>query len=322
MAQDIHFSDYLHSPLNLSPSQAGDFAGSYRFSGIYRWQYGTVSTPFQTIGLGIDTRSRRRRRRSTPTPGIGLQVNYDKAGSSRLSLLQIGIPIALHIPMDRGKTTLSPGVMPSMASRSLSTSGLQFPDQYVIDNPGGYVASQEDIASPDFTYFDIAVGLGIKHQITRKISAKAGFSAFNILRPAQDFTGTDNTRLPIRNCIHSSVSIRAASMLDIVPNGKFQFQSTQQEYQFGCLAVHYFDNVSIPMMSYGMWFRSRSSDAIVLNAGVVYEDFSIGFSYDINISSLSTASNTVGAFEVSLIYIYNRSNIGKRYKSIKCPSHI
>jgi len=44
-AQDIHFSQYGNSPLNLNPGLAGVFGGDLRFVGNYRKQWLTVPVP-------------------------------------------------------------------------------------------------------------------------------------------------------------------------------------------------------------------------------------------------------------------------------------
>ncbi len=59
----------------------------------------------------------------------------------------------------------------------------------------------------------------------------------------------------------------------------------------------------------------RVGDAIVITGGMSYKRFKMGLSYDVNISKLSKASNTIGGFEVSLVY--NGLFADKRTKLIK-----
>jgi hypothetical protein len=51
----------------------------------------------------------------------------------------------------------------------------------------------------------------------------------------------------------------------------------------------------------GGWYRSN--DAMMFTAGIEYKGFRVGVSYDYNTSSLKTASNSNGGFEISLRYI-------------------
>jgi hypothetical protein len=74
---------------------------------------------------------------------------------------------------------------------------------------------------------------------------------------------------------------------------------------------------------FGLWARiaNRLSDKKLMDALIVstrfdYEQFNIGFSYDINTSSLFTATNGNGAFEFSLIY----KICGPERRGVYCPS--
>ena len=53
-------------------------------------------------------------------------------------------------------------------------------------------------------------------------------------------------------------------------------------------------------VSIGGYYRLK--DAFVFVVGVGFMNFSMGISYDINLSSLNTASNYKGGLELSLIY--------------------
>jgi len=320
-AQDMHFSDFYRSPLNLNPALAGDFDGNWRFSGIYRWQYGTISTPFHTLGLGLDARKVPRRKRNVAL-GYGILLNYDIAGDSRFTTWHLGVPLSLHLPLQKAKCFLSLGIMPLLEYNGIDLSGLRFPDQFSGGTFQSTNASSDNVSNTSLTYFNLAAGPNLKYVFSRKVRSSIGCSVFNIVAPRQSFSGDNSSTLSQRFCIHSSTSVRVASNVDIVPNGKFQFQKSHREIQFGCLAIHYIDNLAIPMISYGAWLRSRDYDAIILNAGLSTHNFNLGFSYDINVSDLHVASGGHGAFEISLLYIYKKYNFSHKRKSIKCPSYI
>ncbi|HMG15190.1 MAG TPA: type IX secretion system membrane protein PorP/SprF, partial [Saprospiraceae bacterium] len=72
----------------------------------------------------------------------------------------------------------------------------------------------------------------------------------------------------------------------------------------------------------GTWIRLANkidsgilADAIILSTRFDYDNYGIGFSYDLNISSLNNATNYNGAFEFSGIY-----NIcGPERRGVYCP---
>ena len=54
ISQDIHFSQYNLSPLNLNPSLTGAFQGDLRFIGNHRNQWSSVSNPYATFGFSFE----------------------------------------------------------------------------------------------------------------------------------------------------------------------------------------------------------------------------------------------------------------------------
>jgi hypothetical protein len=65
----------------------------------------------------------------------------------------------------------------------------------------------------------------------------------------------------------------------------------------------------------GLWYRFN--DAIIPYLGLEVSNFRIGFSYDLNSSSLRTASNTRGGTEISLIYVHKPGD--PSLKKYNCP---
>ena len=51
---DPHFSQYYVYPAWLNPALTGAFDGQYRVSGIYRSQWGNITSPFQTFGVAAE----------------------------------------------------------------------------------------------------------------------------------------------------------------------------------------------------------------------------------------------------------------------------
>ena len=85
-AQDIHFSQFNNSPLNLNPGLIGVFNGDYRFVGNQRTQWSSVTTPYSTFGLSADANGLF----GSPI-GAGLSIYNDKAGDSEFGTMQIGL---------------------------------------------------------------------------------------------------------------------------------------------------------------------------------------------------------------------------------------
>ena len=78
------------------------------------------------------------------------------------------------------------------------------------------------------------------------------------------------------------------------------------------------DDEENPMNFYaGAWARFNNvNDAIIPYIGLEFSGFRFGASYDVNVSSLKTASQSRGGIEISLIFIKRPPG----YKAIPCPS--
>lgn len=319
IAQDIHFSDFMNTPLNLNPALAGDFDGNYRVNAVYRWQYGTVTVPYSTISLGTDFKHNANRKKKKPF-GYGFIINYDKTGDSRYTTLQMGIPVAYHYLLSSKKAMVSFGINPQFCYNSINYSSLNFPDQFIDDKYYWAAKSLEPFTNQSISYFNLTAGVHIKFLASQKSVFETGFAINNISTPKLSFFSDNTSVLLRRYSLDANYKVRVSKRIDIEPSGKFQFQGSQKEYQYGGTLFRYFDNLMVSTVDGAIWYRSRDKDAIILHLGFDYEGYRVGLNYDINISTLDRASYGVGAFEITLIYIYSRFNQPHKFKSIKCPN--
>ncbi len=91
-------------------------------------------------------------------------------------------------------------------------------------------------------------------------------------------------------------------------------------------------NYHIDPVFVGIWYRGKpfeqnvlgtvQQDALILQLGMYLDKMTIGYSYDFNISGLSTASG--GAHEISLVYEFTAKpihrGVKKRNRLIPCPT--
>ena len=95
IAQDIHFSQYNLSPLNLNPSLTGAFQGDLRFIGNHRNQWSSVSNPYATFGFSFE------KKKLFKLPiSFGFQINQDRAGDSKLNTFQINPSVSYNFSFD------------------------------------------------------------------------------------------------------------------------------------------------------------------------------------------------------------------------------
>lgn len=317
VAQDIHFSNFYSNTLNITPADAGFFNGRHRFCIAYRDQYRTVAQPYQTFSASYDRKFTKRTMQTML--GYGLLLNFDIAGDANYNTTQVGVPIAQHIPFGNKQFIFSYGILPAIYYNSIDYSNLTWSEQFngIQYNPDIEITEDFDLNSA--IYFDISAGTQLTYKPTKNQNYTIGVAWYNINQPKISFFDDDDVTLRHRFLVHGSAIISATSTFDIVPGVKMQFQGKQHEFHFGCMGIMYFEQATISQAQFGVWFRSKNKDAVIFGLGGRYKGFDIMLDYDLNISTLRTASNLHGAIEVTASYIIEDKNRSKRMTAIHCP---
>lgn len=320
VAQDIHFSDFYASPLNLNPALCGMHKGSIRISAIYRDQYRSVAVPYQTFSLGIDA-SKDNMFGLKNTFGYGGLLTFDQAGDAEYQNFHFVLPFSVQVHTNRGKNTFSAGLGIGCQISSITYEHLKFIDQYngsyyEPDLPNNENFEQNSIFMPSVT-----AGGVMNVSYNRFNRAIAGFSVYNLVPPQNSWLDNHEVHLQNRYGLFLMFPTLTGKQAYLLPSAKYTYQGKQQEIQAG--SQLYLQTGSSVFYSYnfGLWLRALDWDALILNFGFNYLDFSLGFSYDINLSGLRPASNGRGAWEISIVYIKNKYKKKKKKRSVKCPGY-
>ena len=85
--QDIHFSQFYFSPLNLNPAQTGFFNGTQRLALNYRnqWKLAAGGFPYVTYSASFDMHILDNAMTSADIMGVGIIAFSDKAGTGHLA---------------------------------------------------------------------------------------------------------------------------------------------------------------------------------------------------------------------------------------------
>lgn len=313
-AQDIHFSHFEYSPLTLNPALTG--ANSPMQAVLnYRNQWNKVGKPYSTFAASFDARMNENKRMKKGIFAMGFNFYNDQAGMQRMATSIANLNMAYHLILDR-ESTLGIGLYGGYGQRSFSSDGSQWMSQYdgISFNPG--YASGEDFNNPTFKYFDVGAGIVYAYNMkggymTQNIRKKVniGFSAYHLNRPNFSFLSTDDAdRLAIRYTAFINADIGIENTRGVLqPALYYQRQAGHQEIMIGTnygYMIHEGSRATgftRPITLFlGMFYRH--TDAFVARLMFEYDLFSMGFSYDINISDLSTVTKTVGGFELFMRY--------------------
>jgi len=321
-SQDPQFSQFYANPLYLNPALAGG-ALAPRLTANYRNQWPALSANFVTASFGADVFL------PNYNSGIGVQVTTDSQGLGNLKATDVSLQYAYQINLN-DVTSLRLGIQGGFASRSLDYYGLTFGDQF---NNGGYTGtpSSDPFAQggPNVSYADFSTGMMVYSDWYW-----LGLAAHHINRPNQAFSVTE-ARLPVKASLQAGLRIPFAGYTflgneidkekSISPAILYKKQGKYDQLDMGLY-------VTIEPLVLGMWYRGipfkkyepsiNNHESLVFLAGFRQEKFSIGYSYDLTISTLGAGSG--GAHEISLSYIFEpltpkprRSRASKH--QLSCP---
>jgi type IX secretion system PorP/SprF family membrane protein len=319
-SQDIHFSQFNASPLNINPAFTGLFNGTGRVVLNHRNQWSNVTTPFVTSSGSYDLNFKPTRK-GNDVVGVGVIINTDKAGDSEFGTKQISGSLSYTKGLDHaGDAFLSYGMQAGLAQRSLNFSKLKFDSQYNGDQYDPNLGSGEAFSSENFTFFDASAGLNFFYSNSDNYNFNFGTSLYHLNSPQQSILG-DDIRLNPKLTFHTNGMIKIGSF-ELLPGAIFLSQGKFKEITGGThVKLSFINNLMEKKAFYaGVWMRAIDKDAFILSLRADMNQFNVGLSYDINMSKLSAASRYQGGFEISVMFVYPKQKTSPRMKKIPCPT--
>jgi type IX secretion system PorP/SprF family membrane protein len=301
-AQDLHFSQFMNSPLTTNPANTGFIPdGDYRVGINYRNQWSSIMLiPYKTMSAFGDVQVMRNRF-DNGWLGAGGVILRDVAGSGNLTSTKIYGSLAYHQLINAG-SLVSAGFNVGWANKQINVTNLKFPDQYdgkFFDNK---LPTAVALASNNISYLDIQLGLNYAYFPNEKIYLNAGYSAHHVNRPRESFfdaaPGIDN-RVPVRHIGFLNGSFLLNSQWIINPNIYYTTQAKSVELVGGLNAHYNLSGNGDYQLIGGLYYRYK--DAVIPMLGLQWQDIRATFTYDATMSTLKNYNNGRGAFEFSLI---------------------
>ena len=316
-SQDVHFSQTDRANHQINPAFIGCYNGDIKVEMNWKDQWRSISNTFRTYGTAFEYSFGKRG--YTPKKvffAAGLHVFRDVSGDVELGNTSFGGTFSTLVKVNRN-SRLVLGLQADYNSIGINSSKMQWGNQYTGLNFDPSLSNGEGIEFSSFGYSDISFGVAYWYQKKNRgffglspENAKIGFSAFHINRPTTNFTNIDAS-LPMKFVLHADAMFDIHENLYFQPNINILYQNKQSEILFGGLLKYTLKNGSSITglknewsVSGGVDLRiSNVIDAIIPKVYIGIENFSLGLSYDVNISKLSNSSNYRGGFEFSLRFI-------------------
>ncbi|HTA82351.1 MAG TPA: PorP/SprF family type IX secretion system membrane protein [Bacteroidia bacterium] len=329
-AQDEHFSQFYESPLTLNPALCGSFNGEMLAEVNYRNQWPSALGS----GYGYSTMAA-----TVEYPDLlkswnqgffaaGLSFYSDKAGAIQLTSDEINFTIAGGVFLNNN-SIITAGLQGGWDQNSLNLQSVPWDEQYVNGHYDPNASTGEPLAGNSISYGDFSGGIAYKYsssfgnmaanQYTRYA---VGIAVYHVNQPEISFfdnTGP-GTKLYMRYVFHADAEFKSInSSISYAPALIFYQQGPAQEidmgmklrYKLGDQSTHTNYNRS-NYADAGLYYRFGDSFIALLK--MEFPTYSIGFSYDFNVSQYESATSGEGAFELSLRYsLYgNNTNVDSR----------
>ncbi len=313
-AQDPQFSQYYQAPIYLNPGFTG-ITPQQRIVFNNRIQWPNLPQAFNTFAMSYDIWVDELR------SGFGVLATTDKMGSAGWRTSTFGLNYSYKVRLNE-KLVFSPGLYFGYGINGLDRSKLQLGDGLEFN---GQSLDPELQRLGNQQYFDFGSGFILYSRIFWLGTAFAHMNQPNlsILNSV--------SRLPMKTTIHGGARIplyngpRTSSKVSyLTPAFIYKLQGGFSQLDFGL-------NYHIDPIMIGMWYRGKpfetnvigsvNQDALIFMMGLYLKNFTVGYSYDFNISQLSAASG--GAHEISIIYEFMAKPISrgvkKKNRLIPCP---
>jgi type IX secretion system PorP/SprF family membrane protein len=302
-AQDFTFSQFYDVPLLRNPAIAGIFKGDLRVNGAYRSQWSSVTTPYVTQALSVETR--------IPvgfnnfiTPS--LLVTRDAAGDSRLSRLNLmaGANYMMNFSDETGYFSL--GFLGGLIQSRFDPTRLTFDDQFQGGRFDPNNVSNQYFTKTSESHFDMATGVSYSDAIANgTILFYVGGAYYHLNKPKVSFMD-DMIRLKPRVVANAGLKIYTGERDELTFYGDMNFQGGHRQGLIGVLFSHtigyYGDDDGFHKTIFTAGSAIRWGDAVMPIIRLERKNLGIGLSYDVNISKLTRASMTRGGFELTLSY--------------------
>ena len=305
-AQDIHFSQFYETSILRNPSLTGIFSGDYKVGVAYKSQWDAVSSKvFQTGMISAETRFPINQN-INDFVSVGLLSYYDKAGSAGMQTLTAYPAINYNKSLEgENNSFLSLGFTGGYISRNFDPTKITTDNQYQGGRYDPANPTGENIPTQQITMWDLGTGLTFSSngkESENTMTYYIGVAAYHFTKPRNSFFGNNDIYLGTRWNGTAGMSKKLNEYYAVQFHANYSKQGSHSELIAGGLIgwnkMDVVGNTPLFSLNFGVFYRV--SDAIIPVLELKYKDFSIGTSYDMNVSTLKAASNLRGGFELNV----------------------
>ena len=315
-AQDIHFSQFNYTPLLINPALTGGFIGEQRVIMNYKDQWASITSPYKTFIFSGDI-CYKRNTLTEKYKGFGLLLFSDVAGVTSYGTTQANFYYSDQIMLGL-ENRLIYGLQAGIGQRHIDPTAMKWDNQY--SSSTGFDPNAPSNEQPNyrsFFYGDYSAGILYRFLANRDrlrlydvTLMNIGVALYHLNTPNIRFYDNMKDVVQPKFVFHGngSVLVRKTTKMAIQPSFMYTKQGPAQELLFGSgfrflkegrlRSSNKITDIGLTAAGHIRW-----GDAFIVTSVIDFNHFTIGISYDFNLSGLVVASATRGGPEFSITYI-------------------
>ena len=309
----------------------GVFDGSFRLVANYRDQWASIldTDPFRTLAFSFDYRQKVF---DGDYFSMGFDALGDQAGMTKLRNTRAHINLSYLKRLVGGRGTdyaqyLIAGGQIGAGQAAVDYSNVWFTSQFDMSKEEiDYALNNlENINESSDVYLNVNAGLMWYGVIDDNFSFYAGGALNHVNEPQFSFLDDQSHSMYKKWVLHGGAQIPlGGDAFSILPAAIHMIQGPSNSTTFG-FNVRYTNNERNELaIRAGTWMHisneledSTLTDAFIITGALEFDAYQFGFSYDINMSSLTDLTGGRGGFELSFIYVHPSQ---ERRLKVKCPN--
>jgi type IX secretion system PorP/SprF family membrane protein len=314
-AQDLHLSQYGEAPFSINPALAA-VAYDVRIISNYKSQWGSIGSPYKTYGLSGEFGLKYRKLNKSYL-SAGFNIYRDAAGDSKMGTTHIDLTLGGVVKTGE-YSKLSAAINGGVTTKTMSYSALQWESQYDGFMYDATLPTGEAATASAYTYADLAGGINWHFSKSEQyisadhgVRCDIGTAVFHFNQPRQSYLGVSSETQYMKYVSYANFFIGAkGSNVGFSPGLVYMMQGPSKEILTSAMFKYiiqdqalYTGLVKPCALSIGAAYRYK--DALIPMMLFEYDKYALGLSYDVNLSTLTSATKTKGGLEVSLRYNWN-----------------
>lgn len=297
-AQDPHFSQFFASPLTLNPANTGFFSGGVRASTNYRNQGAAFGTQFTTASFAADFQILDKGEDNNDVFGIGFLGLLDQSNNSGLKSNDFGISIAYTKALGT-YSRLGLGFQSVLTTKKIDYNRFFFSSQFTPNGFDNSLPNGELINGLVINYPDFSTGILYTNVNDAVANWYVGASYYHFTRPTERVSSLLPIRLQPRLTLHSGLNFPVNEANRFYMSALYMNSMVAKEFILGSVFETLLNLNTESRILSGLFYRFN--EAVIPYIGFHTGMFQVGATYDVNISSMKTATQSRGGFELSIV---------------------